>query len=138
MDEALRFSGAGIRKRSPCGIDHHPLVHHHVLLQAALEIVAEGGVGIGRRQFAVIGLDQAALADLVVGDPFADGDDAAGHLVARHGRLVSGNIARHRATEPSALRPEVISLLRACSENCLRSFRSEKQRPTHSTLARIW
>ena len=51
------------------GLDHDPLVQQDVLLQAAFEGVAEGGVGASGQQVAVVGLHQAALADPDGGRP---------------------------------------------------------------------
>ncbi len=81
--------------------DDHALVEQHVFLEAALEVVAEGRVraaAVGN--CAVVGLHEAALADLVVLDLLADGHDAADDFVSRHGGLAAGHVARHahRAT----------------------------------------
>ena len=59
-----------------------PLVEQHIFLQSALEIVAEGGVGLVGRQPAVVGLDDEPLAGLVAVDAGSDLDDANDRLVA--------------------------------------------------------
>ena len=73
----------------------HPLVEQHVFLQAALEVVAEGGVGRVGRQPAIIGLDDEAFAELVALDAVADLDDAHHRFMAGNGRRIAGNVVRH-------------------------------------------
>ena len=92
-------------------IDDDALVHQDVFLQRALEVVAEGGVGAGGGQVAVVGLHEAALADLVVLHLVADGDDAAGDLVAGHGGLVAGDVAGDLGEDVRASRPLTIFAL---------------------------
>ena len=72
-----------------------PLVQQHVFLQPALEVVAEGGVGLVGRQPAVVGLDDEPLARLVAVDPRPDLDDANDGFVAWDGRRVARHVIRH-------------------------------------------
>ena len=72
-----------------------PFVEQHVFLQPALEIVAEGGVGLVGRQPAVVGLDDEPLAGLVAIDARPDLDDADDRLVAGNGRRIARHVVRH-------------------------------------------
>ena len=76
------------------GLDHHPLVDDDVFLEPALEVVAEGRVGAGRREVAVVGLDEDPLADPVVRDALADRDDPGDDLVPRDRGRLAGDVAR--------------------------------------------
>ena len=58
------------------------LVDHDVLLQRALEVVAERAVGLRRAQVLPVRLDEHAIADREVRDLVADLDDPADGLVA--------------------------------------------------------
>ena len=78
------------------GVDDHALVHDHVLLQRAFEVVAEGGVRAVGEHVAIVGLHEGAVADRVALDLRADGDDTGTGLVARHGRGFSGHVAGDR------------------------------------------
>ena len=68
-------------------VDDDPLVDHDVLLQRALEVVAEGGVRGRGRHVTPVGLDQHPLPHAEVPDVLTHGDDPRDRLVARHGRL---------------------------------------------------
>ena len=76
------------------GVHDNALVHQDVLLETALEVVPEGGVGTFGGQCAVVGLHKAAFADPVVGDFAAHRHNPARHLVSRHGRQLAGHVAR--------------------------------------------
>ena len=75
------------------GLDDDALVHQHVLLQAALEVVAEGRIGRCRQHVAIVGLHEGAVTHLVALDTRAHGDDAGTALVSWHGRLVARDVA---------------------------------------------
>ncbi len=79
---------AGVR------LDDHALVHQDVLLEPALEVVAERRVGRHRRQVAVVRLHQAALPDPVVPHRAPDDHDPADHFVAGDRRRLTGHVAR--------------------------------------------
>ena len=81
--------------RLAVGRGDDPLVEQHVFLQPALEIVAEGGVGLVGRQPAVVGLDDEPLAGLVAVDARPDLDDANDRFVARNGRRIARHVIRH-------------------------------------------
>ena len=99
LDQRQRRRRQILRRRNEhrfaVGRSDDPLVEQHVFLQAALEIVAESGVGLFRRQPAIIGLDHVALADLEVIDALANLDDANDGFVARHCRLFARDIVGH-------------------------------------------
>ena len=111
-------------------------VQKDILLERAFEVVAEGGVGVGGGQPAVIGLHEVALAHLVAFDIGADLDDADHRLMAGHSRFVAGHIVGHFPQRVLASMPAVMADLRAWPENCLSSLRSEKHKPTTSTRPR--
>ena len=75
------------------GVHDDALVHDHVLLQPALEVVAEGGIGGGRGQVPVVGLHEDALAHPVVLHRGTDGHDAPAALVAGHRGQLAGHVA---------------------------------------------
>jgi hypothetical protein len=75
------------------GLDDHPLVQEDVLLEPALEVVAERRVRGGGRQMAVVGLDEDALAGSVAAHVVTDRDDPARALVPRHRRPVARDVA---------------------------------------------
>ena len=64
------------------GGDDAALVDDRVLLQGAVEVVAEGAVRLRSAQVLPIRLDQQAVADLEVGDLGADRDHADDRLMA--------------------------------------------------------
>ncbi len=77
------------------GLDDHALVHDHVFLQPAFEVVAEGGIGLVGHEGAVVGLDEDAFTDAMSPDLAADGDDAGTGLVARDRGLLAGHVVGH-------------------------------------------
>ncbi len=74
-------------------VDDHAFVHQDVFLQRAFEVVAEGGIGTGGWEAAIIGLDEAALADLVMFDLVSDGDNPASDFVAGDRGFFIGDVA---------------------------------------------
>ena len=81
------------------GVDDHALVHQRVLLEGALEVVAERGIGAGGQHVAVVGLHEGSVTDLVVLDLGAHGHDASAGLVAGH----RGGLTRHVAGDGGQL-----------------------------------
>ncbi len=77
------------------GLDDHPLVEEDVLLEPALEVVAEGRVRPRGRQVPVVGLDQHPLADRVPRHARPDRHDPSRDLVAGD----QGQLARHVARD---------------------------------------
>jgi hypothetical protein len=98
------------------GLDDHPLVEQHVLLEPALKVVAEGGVGGLRREVAIVGLDQAPLAELVAANLVAHGDDVTHRLVPGDGRQsarrIRWNLGQHFRRQPR----ENLALARVAGE----------------------
>ena len=120
------------------GVDDHALVHQRVLLERALEVVAERGVGAGREHVPVVGLHEGAVADLVVLDLGADSHDPSAGLVAGHGGL--SRRARSWGWRPARRRCRKVSTspLRGCAVKACSSLVSLKQMPVASILHRIW
>ena len=104
LDQRQRRSrqvfGRGDQHRLALGRGDDPLVEQHIFLQPALEVVAEGGVGLVGRQPAIVGLYDEPFADLVAVDPRADLDDADDGLVAGNGRRVAGDVVGHLGQRP--------------------------------------
>ena len=104
------------QKTIPIRRDDHALVEQRVFLQAALKVVSERRVGAARRgQLAVVGLHQAALANLVMFHLIADGNDPADDFVSRHGGQAAGHGSFAFLSEPPArFRRRSRSCARAC------------------------
>ena len=98
------------------GVDDDALVHEHVLLQRALEVVAEGGVGGGGEHVAIVGLHQGPVADLVALHLRADRHHAGTGLVAGHGRGVTGHVAGDRRQLVRTQEREHLALARVRGE----------------------
>jgi hypothetical protein len=75
------------------GLDDHPFVQDDILLEPALEVVAERRVRAGGRQVAVVGLDEDALAGAVAAHVAADRHDPTGAFVPRHRGPVARDVA---------------------------------------------
>ena len=125
---APRRRGSGTARPSPGSMIIRSS-RSDVLLEPALEVVAEGGVRAGRRQVPVVGLDEDPLADRVARDGRPDGDDPArrprgrGRSAARPARSSGSPRA------PPASRPPETSALRRCVVKACSSLVSEKQMP---------
>jgi hypothetical protein len=84
------------------GGEAEPFVEQDVLLQPALEVVAEGAVGVGRGQAPEVRLHHVPAADDRAGHGAADGDHPEHHLVPRHGRQASRHIRGDALERPVA------------------------------------